>query len=84
MRVSAGVREDKDPTDSLPARATCISSCRSRCAQIRPASVAVYWLRLVKTNEPDAEAEDEEEAAAPVVEVLVVVVVEEGDEGEEE
>lgn len=42
MRVSAGVREDKDPTDSLPACATCISSCRSCCAQIRPASIAVY------------------------------------------
>lgn len=40
MRVSAGVREDKDPTDSLPACATCISLRRSRCAQIRAKSIA--------------------------------------------
>lgn len=40
MRVSAGVREDKDPADSLPACATCISLRRSRCAQIRAESVA--------------------------------------------
>lgn len=42
MRVSAGVREDKDPTGTLPACATCISSRRSRCAQIRAESVAAH------------------------------------------
>lgn len=47
MRVSAGVREDKDPTDSLPACATCISLRRSRCAQIRAESVAAHCRALL-------------------------------------
>jgi len=47
MHVSAGVREDKDPTDSLPACATCISLRRSRCAQIRAKSVAARTAALL-------------------------------------
>lgn len=47
MRVSAGVREDKDPTASLPACATCISSRRSCCAQIRAESVAAHCRALL-------------------------------------
>ena len=79
MRVSAGVREDKDPTDSLPACATCISSCRSCCAQIRPASIAVYrctsWKRTCgertwkKRGIREKEEEDKEKKETkPVVE----------------
>lgn len=54
MRVSAGVREDKDPADSLPACATCISSRRSRCAQIRAESVAAHCRALLAARNEEA------------------------------
>jgi len=70
MRVSAGVREDKDPTDSLPACATCISLRRSCCAQIRAESVAActaacfsrrgtkrFWWRMVANGDEDGREE---------------------------